>query len=414
MALDLKDWIGWAAADRVFAWKCRGLSLRLALRSSDGEYGLLLCDAPRALEVEELERPDIVIEGPQGAFDKVARADPPPGSHSFGALLRHDTGLEITAEPVAQAQALAALERLIELARPPAPYFEGHGFVHDSASVAGRRMLLRRVGGREALVHWIESGAGQPVVFLHTAGADSRQYLHQLADTELQGKYRMMAFDLPWHGLSSGEDGSEVTVDYRLSEAAYLEWVCAFIVEVAGAPVILVGCSMGATMALTVTARRPDLVRGCIALEAPMNAPGRRSELLTDARIADSQHNPAYVRAMLGPACPQRQRDEACAIYAQARPGVYMGDLAYYSEEYDGAHIAGPLRDSARPLALLTGSYDYSASPAATRSLCRAVKSDVLWFDEMSGLGHFPMIEDPTEFRPHFLNALRHVERLQS
>lgn len=413
MALDLSDWIGRATADRVFAWHCRGLSLRLVLRSTQGTCGLLLSDAPRPLEAEDLERPDILIEAPQEAFDRVGQADPPPGCHSFGALLRHDTGLAISADPLPQAQALAALERLIELARPEAPYFEGHGFAHDATSVVGRRRMLRRAGGQEALVHWIESGEGPPVVFLHTAGADSRQYLHQLADTELQGKYRMMAFDLPWHGVSSGENGCETMADYRLTEAAYLEWVCAFISKTAGEPVILVGCSMGATMALTVTARHPELIRGCIALEAPMAAPGRRSDLLTDARIADSQHNPAYVRAMLGPACPQRQRDEACAIYAQARPGIYMGDLAYYSEEYDGARIAAPLRDSARPLALLTGSYDYSASPDNTRSLCRAVASETLWFAEMPGLGHFPMIEDPTGFRPHFLNALRHIERMQ-
>jgi pimeloyl-ACP methyl ester carboxylesterase len=414
MTLDLERWIQRAAADPILAWHCRGLSLRLCLRSDDVVCGLLLCAAPRPLGADELPDPDIAIEGAQCAFDRVGRADPPPGSHSFGALLRHKTGLTITAEPVVQAQALAALERLIELARPDRSYAKAHGFDHDASRIMGRRQVLRRSGGQSASIHWIEAGTGPSIVFLHTAGADSRQYLHQVADTGLQDRYRMMAFDLPWHGLSYGVDGCEVTANYRLTEAAYMDWCATFIREAAGGPVILVGCSMGATMALTLTARHPELVRGCIALEAPMTAPGRRSELLTDARIADSQHNPAYVRAMLGPNCFQQQRDEACAIYAQARPGVYMGDLAYYSDEYDGTRIVAPLREAGRPLVLMTGSYDYSASPANTRLLCQAIGSDNLSFTEMSGLGHFPMIEDPTAFRPHFIDALRRIEEFQT
>tara|TARA_R110002020_G_scaffold170523_1_gene360236 strand:- start:388 stop:1635 length:1248 start_codon:yes stop_codon:yes gene_type:complete len=410
MTLDLDAWSARAVTDTIFGWHCRGLSLALCLRTPDRFIGLLMCEKPRLLAAENCTRPDILIEGPQKAFDQIGRTDPPPGSHSFGALLRHTTGIKVSAEPVIQAQALAALERLIEVSRHGRAYFDGHGFAHDEAAVTGHRKRLRTTGGRDASIHYIEAGRGIPIVFLHTAGADSRQFLHQLADCELQASYRMLAFDMPWHGLSSGEGNCEFTAGYQLTEEAYLDWCTSFVEQIAGGPAIIIGCSMGAAMALTLTARRPDLVLGCIALEVPMTAPGRRSELLTDARIADSQHNPAYVRAMLGPSCPQRQRDEACAIYAQARPGVYMGDLAYYSGEYDGARIAAPLAQSGRPVVLLTGSYDYSASPASTRLFYDAVNSDNLTFTEMPQLGHFPMIEDPTRFRPYILAALKRLK----
>lgn len=409
MTLDLNAWAARAVADTIFGWHCRGLSLVLRLRTPDSSVGVLLCEAPRLLTAQECTQTDILIEGRQEAYDQIGSANPPPGSHSFGALLRHDTGIAISSEPLKQAQSLAALERLIELARPERPYFKGYGFDHDETAVMGHRKRLRTSCNRDASIHYLEAGRGVPIVFLHTAGADSRQYLHQLADCELRASYRMLAFDMPWHGLSSGEGNHEFTAGYQLTEKAYLDWCANFVEQVAGGPAIIIGCSMGAAIALTLTARRPDLVLGCIALEAPMTAPGRRSELLTDARIADSQHNPAYVRAMLGPNCPQRQRDEACAIYAQARPGIYMGDLAYYSNEYDGARIAAPLARSGRPVALLTGSYDYSASPANTRELHDAVNSDNVTFTEMPELGHFPMIEDPTRFRPHLLMALKRL-----
>ena len=48
-----------------------------------------------------------------------------------------------------------------------------------------------------------ESGAGIPLICLHTAGSDSRQFRHILNDKEITKKYRVIAFDLPWHGKSN-------------------------------------------------------------------------------------------------------------------------------------------------------------------------------------------------------------------
>jgi len=230
-----------------------------------------------------------------------------------------------------------------------------------------------------------------------------------VADVELQRRHKMLAFDMPLHGQSGGVTGSDVHGNRPLTAKNYRDWCVTFIEEVVGAPAFVVGCSMGAAMALTLTADRPDLVRGCIALEAPLRAPGRRCDLLADARVANGWHNPAYVRALLSPSAPQRFRDEACAIYEQARPGVYMADLAYYSDEYDGAALAGKLNSCGRPIALLTGSYDYSASPGNTRELQAAIGGANVRFAEMAGLGHFPMIEDPDRFRPHLLEALGYL-----
>jgi pimeloyl-ACP methyl ester carboxylesterase len=399
----LVSWLKRAATDPIFAWHCRGLDMPLGIRSGATVASIHLCSQPY---LEEGKAEGLVIEATEALWAQVICADPKPGFHSFGALIRNSDGIKTTGDPVHWAQALAALERLIELARPTPPAFHGFGFDHSPDSVTGHHQQLNLADGTEARIHWIEAGQGIPIVMLHTAGADSRQFFHQIADKTLQQKHRLLAFDLPWHGLSSGEDDVETTAGYQLTEARYVAWVSAFIEQVVGSPVLLVGCSMGASMALTMAAKRPDLVRGILALEAPLSSPGRRSDLLTDARIADSQHNPAYVRAMLGPQCPQKQRDEACAIYSQARPGVYMGDLAYYSNEYDGRQLAPEIRAKGVPIQLLTGSYDYSASPANSRALLAEIGSPSVTFHEMEGLGHFPMIEDPDRFRPHFLAAL--------
>ena len=48
-----------------------------------------------------------------------------------------------------------------------------------------------------------EAGEGIPLICLHTAGSDSRQFRHILNDKEITKKYRVIAFDLPWHGKSN-------------------------------------------------------------------------------------------------------------------------------------------------------------------------------------------------------------------
>ena len=413
MPVDILSWLTKAAADQRFGWHCRGLDLRLDLIDGHEIHSLLLCESPQLVPVDTPAKSVISVKFPAVALSSILSDVPPPGYHSYGAWKRHDTGVQIAANALDEAQALAALERLAELGRPSEVIFTGFPFEHDAEAIKGHRRYLENSTGQHCLIHWIEAGNGSPILFLHTAGADSRQYIHQIADRALQDGNRLVAFDMPWHGLSEGEDAVPSTAGYELTEASYLDWCVTFIEKVLGEPVVIIGCSVGAAMALTLTAHRPDLVRGCIALEAPMTAPGRRSPMLTDARIADSQHNPAYVRAMLSPTAPQRFRDEAAAIYAQARPGVYMGDLTYYSIEYDGARIAPALRECERPIVLLTGSYDYSASPENTRQLVETIDSQNVEFHEMPQLGHFPMIEDPVAFRPFLLMALKKLGNLQ-
>src|ERR1043166_851617 len=69
-----------------------------------------------------------------------------------------------------------------------------------------------------------EAGAGTPLLCLHTAGADSRQYRHVLNDPEATSRFRVIAFDLPYHGRSTPPDQYWLT-RYRLTTASYLAMV---------------------------------------------------------------------------------------------------------------------------------------------------------------------------------------------
>ena len=64
------------------------------------------------------------------------------------------------------------------------------------------RYLTVSILGRDHRVFVEEAGEGIPLICLHTAGADSRQYRHLLNDGQVTDRFRVICFDMPWHGRS--------------------------------------------------------------------------------------------------------------------------------------------------------------------------------------------------------------------
>ena len=89
---------------------------------------------------------------------------------------------------------------------------------------------------------------------------------------------------------------------------------------------------------------------------------------------------------VLSPLSPGSRRRRATWIYGQAGPGVYEGDLGFYSDEFDAACYLGRIGTSRTSLWLLTGEYDYSATPADSRRIADAIPG--AHFQAMPGLGH--------------------------
>ncbi|HYR37316.1 MAG TPA: alpha/beta hydrolase, partial [Burkholderiales bacterium] len=54
--------------------------------------------------------------------------------------------------------------------------------------------------GRPHRIYYEEAGQGIPLLCLHTAGSDGRQWRAVLNDLEILKNYRVVAFDMPWHG----------------------------------------------------------------------------------------------------------------------------------------------------------------------------------------------------------------------
>ena len=335
-------------------------------------------------------------------------AKPPVGFHSFTAAIRDPSRLMVQGEGLHIAQSLHALERFFEILRgqidhqsplPSVPAMEGvtgHYSRIDSDSNVYPPVYYERAGDR----------SNPPLVMLHTAGADSRQYHHILSDPDMLAMWNMYAFDMPGHGKTMPASDS-LWQGYRLDKQSYASVCHAFIASVVKSPAVVLGCSMGAAMALHLGKIHPADIAGIVALEAPYRAKGRKTPHLAHPQVNQAAHNPSYVRGLMSPTSPLHQRRAAAWIYSQGGFQVYSGDLAFYSDEFDAEIDIMGLDATSKPVYLLTGAYDYSATPEDSKRVAELIPG--ARFIEMPDLGHFPMIENPNVLLAYLKPVMREI-----
>jgi len=402
----LKQVLVEAHTDCEFAAAVRGLDLRVLLEIGEERLEVRLTDNPHIPENNEPDY-DIVIDAPVATWASITAPLPPPGYQSFTAVQRLDPRFEVRGDAVNVARALHALERLFELMRREPKAAARITTRTDATAISGRYRDVVNAAGRKCRLYYESAGKGVPIVLLHTAGADSRQFHELLCDAELGREWAMYAFDMPMHGRSFPAEDWQAEA-YRLTESEYADWCVSVIRQIIGKPAVVLGCSMGAAISMRLAARHREDLLGVVALEAPDKSPGRRNPLLCHPEVNQPSYGPAYVRGLMSPSSPLRKRRLACWYYNQGGLGIYAGDLDFYSEEYDGTRYAGEIDASRLPMFFLTGEYDYSASPAATQRLVDLIPGS--HFATMKGLGHFPMTENPELFKEYLRPVLQRLQ----
>ena len=123
------------------------------------------------------------------------------------------------------------------------------------------------IGGKNHRVYFEEAGSGIPLLCLHTAGADGRQFRALMNDAEVTKNFRVIAFDMPWHGKSSPPEGWQHE-DYKLTSESYIEQILAVSGALALDKPVAMGCSIGGRIALYLALKHPEKFRAIIGLQA--------------------------------------------------------------------------------------------------------------------------------------------------
>jgi pimeloyl-ACP methyl ester carboxylesterase len=172
---------------------------------------------------------------------------------------------------------------------------------------------------------------------------------------------------------------------------------------------VVMGCSMGGAIVLKLAAEYQEELTGIVGLESSAYAPGRYNEFLHHPAIHGGELAASYTYGLNSPHSPEPNRRENWWYYSQSGPGVYQGDVYFYSNDWDGREAITRIDTRRCKVALLTGEYDYSCTPAMSEAVAGAIPGAQLTI--MQGMGHFPMIENYAAFRPYLLSALDHVTR---
>ena len=277
----------------------------------------------------------------------------------------------------------------------------------DLEPIVGRYLRLA-LGGQPHRLYFEEAGQGWPLVCLHTAGADGRQFRHLMTDPAVTRDWRVLAFDMPRHGKSLPPPGWQDD-EYRLTTAAYVEMILAFADALELERPVVLGCSIGGKIVLELALRAPDRFRALIGLEAAAyQAPWYDdTSWLHRPDVHGGELASALMSGLIAPHSPAECRWETLWLYAQGGPGVFRGDLHFYRAEGDLRDRVERIDTKRCPLYLLTGEYDFSCTPEDSGETAARIPGARLTI--MRELGHFPMSEHPERFRDYLLPVLDEI-----
>lgn len=279
--------------------------------------------------------------------------------------------------------------------------------MHGTIEPITGKYLHVDIMGEPCRVYFEENGQGIPLVCLHTAGSDNRQYRHLLCDEEITGKYRVIAFDMPWHGKSYPPAGFQ-DKDYELTTERYVQTIRAFCSALQLDRPVVMGCSIGGRIVLQLAHAHGEEFRALIGLEgADHQSPWYDTSWLNRPDVHGGEVCAALVSGLIAPQSPQEYRHETLWQYKQSGPGIFKGDLYFYRVDSDLRGKLGGIDTEKTPLYLLTGEYDFSCSPEDTVRTAHGIPGAKVTV--MQEVGHFPMSENPQQFRKYILPILNEI-----
>ena len=262
-------------------------------------------------------------------------------------------------------------------------------------------------------VFYEQSGEGkQDIVFLHTAGSDSRQYHGVMNDPKMRELCNMIAFDLPGHGRSF-PSRAYFPGAHTNTEDSYVGCIAAVVKALKLNKPIVCGASMAGQVCLAVAIRHEEVgasgtipLQGCDYLTMPRNWHDR------SPYVNQSLFNPEWIYGMMAPTAPAANKALVWHTYSAQAYGIFHGDLDFYFGGWDGRSRVPNIDTAKCPVYMLTGEYDWSNTPQMSQATADKIPGAV--HKSMPGLGHFPATENPKRFVPFLIEAIEHIQKTRT
>lgn len=268
--------------------------------------------------------------------------------------------------------------------------------------------------GVEARIYIEQAGDGAiPLLLQSTAGTDGRQYRYLLANPEMQKRFRMIAYDLPYHGKSLPPIGVRWWEQpYKPTRDQLMNWVVGIADALDLDQPFFMGCSVGGQLALDLAAFHPERFGAFISLNGWFdNPPGAKA--FNNDRFRSPAISEDYPMSIIlggaAPSAPEELAHEVYWVYRSNFPGVYAGDNDYFMHEHDLKPIADKIDAHAKPVYCIAGEFDGAAfdnehgGPAVAANVPGSV------FKVADGLGHFAPADDPEGFSAMIIPVLDEI-----
>jgi len=331
-------------------------------------------------------------------WERVLQERPMPGWQSVVHLVRTGSIL-VAGNRREYLRHLHVVRAVIEGARPS-------GRADDAAprrplaAVGGYHRVTSALGTADVYVE--RCGSGPPLLALATAGSDTSQWHGLITESDLTDRFELITVDLPWHGRSSPAFGDPAGA-WALTPEHYTGFLVAVADALGLACPTLVGASMAGAAVVHAVATHQGRFAGAVACQVGHRVENRMAPELRATDIDPSTFVPEWTYGLMNPASPEAFRTRVWWGYSSGGHGLYAADIDSYLQ-WDFDDVADLLTPASPHIAVLSGSYDTSVTPEASRALAAAIPNAS--FAEMPELGHFPHAENPARFAVHLEAAL--------
>ncbi|HKG45477.1 MAG TPA: alpha/beta hydrolase [Pyrinomonadaceae bacterium] len=270
-------------------------------------------------------------------------------------------------------------------------------FVFSAAQAQPKSEVVAAADG--VPVHYSVQGKGETaLVFIHCWACNRNFWDNQVA--EFSKTYRIVTIDLPGHG-ESGQGRKNWSIE------SYGDDVKAVVTKLDLKRVVLVGSSMGGSIALEATKRMPDRVIAIVPVDTLHNVEAKVPPEQLDAVFKQLQGD--YKTATTGflnqiffsPTTPAAVKERVTNEAISRQPDVALAILkAVFSYE-----PAAALREVKVPIRAINADR-VPTNVEVNRKYAPQFDAVII-----KGTGHYPMLEDPARFNQMLAEILRNLPR---